>query len=59
MQIQTQTSSRMKPAIAGGFSGYTCKGPRDFIYERNNERAIFFASGVEETARILMEALGR
>ena len=38
----------MKAAIAGDFTKYTSKPLRDFIYQSNKGRDIFFASSIEE-----------
>jgi hypothetical protein len=37
-----------KLAVVGDFSGYTSKPLRDFIYESNNGRDVFFVDSVEE-----------
>lgn len=44
-----------KLAIVGDFSGYTSKPLKDFIYESNNGRDIFFVSSEEEA----VDRLGR
>lgn len=44
-----------KLAIVGDFSGYTSKPLKDFIYESNKGRDIFFVSSVEDA----IERLGR
>jgi hypothetical protein len=47
-----------KLAIVGDFSGYTSKPLRDFIYESNNGRDIFFVGSVDEAIEKLAYAGG-
>jgi hypothetical protein len=42
--LQKFINYRFKLAIVGDFSGYTSKPLKDFIYESNNGRDIFFVS---------------
>lgn len=46
--LQKFINYRFKLAIVGDFSGYTSKPLKDFIYESNNGRDIFFVSSEEE-----------
>jgi hypothetical protein len=41
----------LKLAIVGDFSGYTSRPLKDFIYESNNGRDIFFVSSEKEAMR--------
>ncbi|GKU25146.1 DUF4180 domain-containing protein [Clostridium folliculivorans] len=52
--LQKFINYRMKLAIVGDFSGYTSKSLRDFIYESNNGKNIFFLSSEKEA----LEKLG-
>ena len=45
-----------KIAVFGDFSGYRSKSLRDFIYESNNGRDVFFVPSQDEAVRCLMEA---
>ena len=47
---------QVKLAIVGDFSGYTSKPLRDFIYESNQGRDIFFVEKREEAIRRLSQA---
>ena len=42
--LQKVVNYRMKVAIVGDFDGYTSKALRDFIYECNNGRDVFFVA---------------
>lgn len=53
--LQKFVTNRIKLAIVGDFSGYTSKALKDFIYESNKGRDIFFVSSVEDA----VERLGR
>lgn len=46
--LQKFVNYQFKVAIVGDFSGYTSKPLRDFIYESNNGKHVFFLSSVEE-----------
>ncbi len=46
--LQKCVNYRVKLVIVGDFSVYTSKPLRDFIYESNKGRDIFFVSTVEE-----------
>ncbi len=51
--LQKFVTYQVKLAIYGDFSHYTSKPLRDFIYESNNGRHIFFVETVEEAIRRL------
>lgn len=53
--LQKFINYHFKLAIVGDFSGYTSKPLKDFIYECNKGRDIFFVSSVEDA----IERLGR
>lgn len=55
--LQKFINYHMKLAIYGDYSGYTSKPLKDFIYESNNGRDIFFAADREEAVRRLAEAV--
>lgn len=46
--LQKFVNYHMIAAIIGDYSGYTSKPLKDFIYESNKGRAVFFVSSVEE-----------
>jgi hypothetical protein len=46
--LQKFTNYRMRIAVIGDFGGYASKSLRDFIYESNNGRQVFFKATVEE-----------
>jgi hypothetical protein len=46
--LQKFTNYQVKLAIVGDFSGYTSKSLKDFIYESNHGRKVFFLSTEEE-----------
>ncbi|MDD4774722.1 MAG: DUF4180 domain-containing protein [Eubacteriales bacterium] len=46
--LQKFINYRFKFAIVGDFSGYTSKPLKDFIYESNKGRDIFFVSSEED-----------
>ena len=46
--LQKFVNYQFKLAIVGDFSGYTSTPLRDFIYESNQGKHVFFASTVEE-----------
>lgn len=54
--LQKFVNYGMKLAIVGDFSGYTSKPLRDFIYESNKGKAIFFTATVEQAAARLAKA---
>lgn len=54
--LQKFTNYRMMIAVAGDFSGYTSKSLRDFMYESNKGRQVFFKSSVEEGMVSLLKA---
>jgi hypothetical protein len=47
----------MKIAIVGDFSIYSSKSLKDFIYESNNGRNIFFVTDEKEAAEKLSRSL--
>ena len=51
--LQKFINYRCKLAIVGDFSGYTSKPLKDFMYESNNGRDIFFVSSEEEAIQKL------
>ncbi|KAB3531616.1 DUF4180 domain-containing protein [Alkaliphilus pronyensis] len=53
--LQKFITYQFKFAIVGDFSGYTSKPLKDFIYESNKGRDIFFLSSEEDA----IEKLGR
>ncbi len=54
--LQKFINYRMKLAIVGDFSVYTSKPLKDFIYESNSGRDIFFVATREEALRKLASA---
>ena len=46
--LQKFVNYQFKLAIVGDFSGYTSKAFKDFIYESNNGRDIFFVASEED-----------
>ena len=54
--LQKFINYHMKLAIFGDFSHYTSKPLRDFIYESNNGRDIFFTATREEAVERLSKA---
>ena len=54
--LQKFTNYRMKIAITGDFSGYTSKSLRDFMYESNKGRQVFFKASAEEGMASLLKA---
>ncbi len=46
----------VKFAIYGDFSGYTSKPLKDFIYESNNGKDVFFVASKEEAVDMLVNA---
>lgn len=51
--LQKIINYRMKLAIIGDFSKYKSKSLRDFIYECNSGRDIFFAENESEALKLL------
>ncbi len=51
--LQKFVNYRVKLAIIGDFSGYTSKPLRDFIYESNQGRHVFFVGSEAEAAEKL------
>lgn len=54
--LQKFIDYHFKLAIVGDFSGYTSKPLKDFIYESNKGRNIFFVSSVEDAIKRLGRA---
>ena len=54
--LQKFVNYRMKLAIIGDFLGYTSKPLKDFIFESNKGRHIFFVPSEEEAVRVLSAA---
>ena len=54
--LQKFINYQAKIAIYGDFSGYTSKPLKDFMYESNNGRDVFFAATREEAAERLAAA---
>lgn len=46
--LQKYINYHMKLAIYGEYSGYTSKPLRDFLYQSNQGRDVFFVSSLEE-----------
>jgi len=46
--MQKLVNYQVKMALLGDFSGYESKALKDFIYECNQGRSLFFVSGEEE-----------
>lgn len=51
--LQKFINYQFKLAIVGDFSSYTSKSLKDFIYESNNGRDIFFAASEQEAVERL------
>lgn len=51
--LQKFITYQFKIAIVGDFSGYTSKPLKDFIYESNNGKDIFFVSSEEDAIKKL------
>ena len=54
--LQKFVNYQMKVAIVGDFSGYTSKPLRDFIYESNNGKHVFFLGSEAEAIEKLSHA---
>ena len=54
--LQKFINYHMKAAICGDYSHYTSKPLKDFIYESNKGRDIFFPATQEEAIRMLTRA---
>lgn len=54
--LQKVINYQFKLAIVGDFSGYTSKALKDFIYESNKGREIFFLSSEEDAIEKLNRA---
>lgn len=51
--LQKFINYQVKFAVCGDYSKYTSKPLRDFIYESNNGKDIFFAENEDEAIRML------
>lgn len=51
--LQKFINYRFRIAIYGDYTGYTSKPLKDFIYESNNGRDVFFADGLENALKML------
>lgn len=51
--LQKYVNYQVKLAIIGDFDGYSSKSLKDFIYECNNGKHVFFVKTKEEALRIL------
>ena len=51
--LQKFINYQFRIAIYGDYSAYTSKPLRDFIYESNNGRDVFFTDGLERAVDIL------
>ncbi len=54
--LQKFINYRIKFAVFGDFSGYTSKSLKDFIYECNHGKDIFFVSDAEDAVNKLSAA---
>ncbi len=54
--LQKFVNYQFQVAIVGDFSSYTSKPLRDFIFESNNGKHVFFLSSVEEALEKLARA---
>ncbi len=54
--LQKFVTYQFRLAIVGDFSGYTSKPLKDFIYESNHGKDIFFVSSEEEAIKKLDKA---
>ena len=51
--LQKFSSYRVRLAIVGDFSKYTSKSLRDFIYESNKGKPIWFVANIEDAIEML------
>lgn len=51
--LQKYMNYRVRLAIVGNFSGYTSKSLRDFMYESNQGKQVFFLEDQEEALQAL------
>jgi hypothetical protein len=51
--LQKFSNYRMKLAVVGDFSGYTSKSLRDFIYECNKGKLVFFKDTLDDAITAL------
>ncbi len=57
--LQKFTTYNMKIAVTGDFSGYSSQSLRDFIYESNMGRQVFFKATAEEGMAAFIKAIAR
>ena len=57
--LQKFTTYNMKIAVTGDFSGYTSRSLKDFIYESNKGRQVFFKATLEEGMASFIQASAR
>lgn len=55
--LQKFTNYNIKIAVTGDFEGYSSKSLRDFMYESNKGRQVFFKATVEEALAAIEKAL--
>ena len=51
--LQKFINYQIKFAVYGDYSKYTCKPLKDFIYESNNGKDIFFVKDTDEAVKML------
>lgn len=54
--LQKYTNYKVKLAIVGDFDGYDSKSLKDFIYESNNGKQVFFAKDIPSALQSLHQA---
>lgn len=54
--LQKYVNYRVKLAIVGDFEGYNSKSLKDFIYECNNGKQVFFVSNTEDALQALHQS---
>ena len=55
--LQKFTNYKMKIAVTGDFSGYASMSLRDFIYESNKGRQVFFKANLEDAMAAIVRAM--
>ncbi len=55
--LQKFTNYNIKIAVTGDFDGYTSRSLRDFMYESNKGRQVFFKATAEEALAAIEKAL--
>jgi hypothetical protein len=56
--LQKFTNYKMKIAVAGDFSGFSSQSLRDFIYESNKGRQVFFKASIDDCVKAIVRAAG-